>query len=571
MSVYLSVLQSLRTKLGCYYCKECIQDNPLLVSSTMNYVLVKLVQPEQRKPIAGKVGEAVTVHLVRGGVEQVPHVKMTLNYEDILSFSPPTGINRKRVLVEGLPGIGKSTLVQRICHDWSVGHLAQDYTVVIQVNLRSLPKDQPLILEDLVFTSVEDKDVAEEILRFVTYHKGREVLFIFDGFDEMPEKMQKNSLVRSILDGRFAPQSSFVVTTRPISAASLYHCVDRRVEICGFTEEGVKHFVTEYFALSNPSMGEKLLSTLYFRPQLKRLCYVPFQLLLICYTASLGGDSSEIPRTLHELVESLIILTINHNLERGSQNKCAGSIEDVSHLCSGFDELTHLALQGIEKDIIIFPDLNFEMDSAFHGLFNCIKTRNRFGVISRTWHFLHLILQEFMAAVAVANKTPEEQVVFWRQHLIMKYNKTGSFILADDRYQTIFLLYCGVSRLNNPGIQGMLLEALNTGLKPGFNLDSPLPELCEFVAESGNEQVALSILTPCGPMLEIDRSYLNDSVVWCISLYCKQMDGAGIRIDGENTQDIANCISRLEDVSTLTTVMINKRLHFSKEDDCKCI
>ena len=520
----------------------------------MQHVRLNLVQPEQRRPVAGRVDEEVAVHLARGGVEQVPHEKVALDYTDILSFSPPAGISRQRVLIEGVPGSGKSTLVQRMCHDWSVSCFAQDYKVVVQVTLRSLPKDQKLSVEDLILTSVEDEDTVKEIAKFITSQKGRGVLFVFDGFDEMLIEMQKKSIIRSILDGRLAPQSSFVVTTRPISAESLYHCVDRRVEISGFGEEEVEEYITEYFASSNPSAGRQLLTTLSLRPHIKRLCYVPLLLLMICYIVSLGGDSAELPRTLHELFELLIILTVNHNLERAGRKERAGSLQDVRRHCPSFAKLAQLALDGIEKDTIIFPDLDFDVDPALLGFFNRITARNRFSIISRTSHFLHLTVQEFMAALAVAKKTPEEQVTFWKRHLTLRYIKEGSFVLAPDRYHRLFHFYSGVSGLSTPGIQSMLLDTLNTVVKPSIRDGTPLPELCEVVAESGNAQLARSILSPCGPTVVIDGDCLkNVSVAWCVGEYCKQVDGAGVRIVGGG---VANFISQLGDVSTLVRVEV---------------
>ena len=519
----------------------------------MQHVRLNLVQPEQRRPVAGRVDKEVAVRLARGGVEQVPHEKVPLDYEDILSFSPPAGISRRRVLIEGVPGSGKSTLVQRMCHDWSAGRFAQDYKVVVQVTLRSLPKDQKLSLEDLIFTSVGVADEVQQVTDSITAHQGQEVLFMFDGFDELSEEMQENSLVRNIINGHILPQSSFVVTTRPISAESLYHCVDRRVEISGFGEEEVEEYISKYFASSNPSAGRQLLSTLSLRPHIKRLCYVPLLLLMICYIVSLGGDSAELPRTLHELFELLIILTVNHNLERAGRKERAGSLQNVRELCTSFAKLAQLALDGIEKDTIIFPDLDFDVDPALLGFFNRITARNRFGIISRTSHFLHLTVQEFMAALAVAKKTPEEQVAFWKRHLTLRYNKEGGFVLAPDRYHRLFLFYSGVSGLSTPGIQSMLLDTLNTVVKPGISRRTPLPELCEAVAESSNVQLARSILSPCGPTVVIyTGDSTNDvSVAWCVGEYFKQVDGAGIRIKGYG---VANFISQLGDVSTLVRV-----------------
>ena len=516
----------------------------------MQHVRLNLVQPKLRQPVAGRVNEAMAVNLARGGVEQVPHEKVPLDYEDILSFSPPAGISRKQVLIEGVPGSGKSTLVQRMCHDWSISRFAHDYQVVIQVTLRSLPKEHKLSLEDLIFTSVGDADKVKDVADFVTTCEGQEVLFIFDGFDELSEEMRENSLVCDIIEGHCIPQSSFVVTTRPFSAESLYHCVDRRVEISGFGEEEVEEYVTKYFA-SNPPAGRQLLSTLSLRPHIKRLCYVPLLLMMVCFIAFIGGNSPELPRTLHHLFESLIILTVNHNLERAGRKERAASLENVRRLCPNFNKLTQLALDGIEKHTIIFSDLDFEVDPALLGLFNGIAARNRFGIISHTWHFLHLTLQEFTAALAMAKKSPEEQVTFWKQHLTLRYNKEGRFVLAQDHYHRLFLFYSGLSGLSIPTIQKMLLDTLSTVVKPSISKSTPHPELCEAIAESGNKQLAWSILSQCGPKVVIDGySVMGFGAAWCVAEYCKQVDGAGIRIDG----GVANFISQMGDISTLVRV-----------------
>ena len=518
----------------------------------MQYVKLNLVQTQQWRPVTGRVEEAVAVHLAKGGVQQVPREKMPLDYQQILAFSPPNGISRQRVLIEGVAGSGKSTLTQRMCCDYTNGHFAKDYKVVVQVTMRSLPKDQKLSMEDLIFTSVGDANIVEEVASFITTHQGQAVLFIFDGFDELSEEMRQNSLVWDIIRGHILPQSSFVVTTRPISAQSLYHCVDRRVEISGFGKIEVKKYITEYFASSNPSAGKKLLLALSVRPHIERLCYVPLFLLMICYIVSLDGDSAELPRTLHQLFECLIILTVNHNLERAGWKERTGSLQDVRRLCPSFEKLTHLALEGIEKDTIIFSDLDFEVGSAFQGLFNCIATRNRFGIISRTWHFLHLAVQEFMAALAVDKKKPEEQVTFWKRHLTLKYNKKGDFALTADRYHTVFLLYSGLSGLSTPGIQNMLLDTLNTVVKPSIRSGTPLLELCDAVSESNNDQLARSILSPCGLTVQIDIGYFNYvGVTWCVTEYLKLVEGAEVRIDGMT--DFA-VISQLGGISTLGKV-----------------
>ena len=511
------------------------------------------MQPKQRKPMAGRADEAVSVCLARGGAEQVPLSKEPIEYANVLTFSPSPVMSRKKVLIEGVPGSGKSTLVQRMCHDWSVGGFAHDYELVIQVTLRSLPKDQKLSLEDLIYMTVANEADIQEIVRYVSMHQGAGVLFVFDGYDEMSEKMRQKSIICDILNGRLAPLSSFVITTRPISAESLYSCVDRRIEICGFGDEEVEDYITKYYASFNPAAGQKLLSTLSTRPNIKRLCYVPLLLTMICFLTAHGNDTQGIPPTMHQLYVDIIIHTVNYNLKREGKKERAGSIEDVINLCPSFDKLADLALDGIVTDTMIFSNLNFEADDALLGLINCIQSQTRFGTTTCTWHFLHRTLQEFMAGLAMAKKPPEEQVLFWRKHLNPRYDKRGRFVLGDDNSKSMFLFYCGVSGLSNPGIQSMLLNTLDTAMKPTISVYTPLAELCEVVSESGNEEFAYSILSVCGITVDIHDQKLQGAV-WVVAQYCKRVEGVRLSIGRPTFPVLSNISSQLESVCSLAAV-----------------
>ena len=99
----------------------------------------------------------------------------------------------------------------------------------------------------------------------------------------------------------------------------------------------------------------------------------------------------------------------------------------------------------------------------------------------------------------------------------------------------------------------MLLDTLHTVVKPSFSESTPVPALCEAVAESSNSHLAWSILSPCGLTVEIGRDcHENVGAAWCVSEYCKQVYGTGIRVDG--APGVANFISQLGDVSTLNNV-----------------
>ena len=523
---------------------------------------MNLIQPQQHNPRAGQDGAFASVNLCEGGVDEVPNQRVPLEYEDIFNFQPHGGGSRRGVLIEGVPGSGKTTLVKRMCRDWSNGSFAQDSKAVIQVLLRSLPKRNKLAIEDMVLTSVADEKVAADIAQYVRNYQGEGVLFILDGFDEISKKMHQSSIVCDILEGRLAPKASFLITSRPISAQSLYHLVDRRIEVTGFGEEEVEKYVTDYFAASDVAVGEKLISTLRSRPTIRSLCYVPLLLLMVCFVASFG---KALPRTMNELFESLVILIVNRNLEKSNRNERAKSLEDVKRICPSFMKLAHLALEGLKNDTLVFCDIPFEVDEALSGLVNCIEALNRFGVTTRTFHFLHLTLQEYFAAYALSVAPEAEVIGFWRERLLFKYPESGGYILSVDRFRTMFLLYCGVTGLGSKtGVQVMLVEAADAMFQPAIERRSALSALCQAVSEGGNRELACRVMSTCGSNVEVRlRRNLPAGIPWCIEVYGQHTEELCLSIRGDiighatcggyaSPSDTAYFLSQMKDLVTLS-------------------
>ena len=132
----------------------------------------------------------------------------------------------------------------------------------------------------------------------------------------------------------------------------------------------------------------------------------------------------------------------------------------------------------------------------------------------------------------------------------------------------MFLFYSRLSGLSTPGMQRMLLETVNSVVKPSIWWNTPLLPLCEVVAESSNEWLAQSILSPCGPTVEIYREcFCSVGLAWCVTQHCKQVEGAGIRVGEKDVRSLAitSIISLLGDVSTLTRVEVPRmKLDYGK-------
>ena len=96
------------------------------------------------------------------------------------------------VLIEGAPGIGKSTLAWELCRKWDELSVMKQYSLVVLLRLREERVQQITQVSDLFFPFEDRKNLADEVIGC----HGKGVLFVMDGFDELTVKQQSgNSLL----------------------------------------------------------------------------------------------------------------------------------------------------------------------------------------------------------------------------------------------------------------------------------------------------------------------------------------------------------------------------------------
>ena len=132
-----------------------------------------------------------------------------------------------------------------------------------------------------LFGSYENKDA---LAKEVSKNQGSGILFILDGFDELPKSLQRESYLLDLIDGDVLPESTVLITSRPSATGELLQNsqpVQKHVEILGFTEESIEDYASSVFS-SEPERLEKFKTYISAsNPAINSLMYVPLNAAII--------------------------------------------------------------------------------------------------------------------------------------------------------------------------------------------------------------------------------------------------------------------------------------------------
>ena len=130
--------------------------------------------------------------------------------------------------------------------------------------------------------------MAHDVEKSVFAHDGEGVLFIFDGWDELPSKLQGCSIIKDILQGKTLHKSSFIVTSRPTSSMNLHKLVDERIEILGFKKDEQQKYFADCLG-DDQSKVKKLQQSIKENPVIESSCYLPLNASIIVHLFKCDG------------------------------------------------------------------------------------------------------------------------------------------------------------------------------------------------------------------------------------------------------------------------------------------
>ena len=369
-------------------------------------------------------------YTLQGDVKQILQKRKKITEEDILSEEDQQKL--RFVLIEGAPGTGKSTLAWELCRKWDEFSSMKRYSLVVLLRLREAEVQRITNISEL-FCSYEGTE-KENLVHDVLTNHGNGILFILDGFDELPKQLQQKSFLLNLIKGTVLPECTVVVTSRPSATAVLLEScrprVQKRIEILGFTQESVEAYATSVFK-SEPEKLERFKAYISasHNPAINSLMYIPLNAAIVVEVYCNSESDSLLPHTLTELYTQLCLTLLNRHLQSNQLPVVNDFYRLPDDLQKMFFQLSELAFTGIENEKVIFRDIS---PSFVHfGFLDSVSALYGGGGVS--YNFLHLTVQEFLAAHYIS-QLPGGGVEVFEQYI------------DNERWNTVWRFVAGITQ-----------------------------------------------------------------------------------------------------------------------------
>ena len=386
--------------------------------------------------------------------------------------------SHKTILIKGSPGIGKSVLLAEIAFRWSKSQLLTKYILVFLLCLRDPVLQEITSLKELISYvcrgSLSDTDI-DAIAKYLFKTSGKGLVFLLDGYDELPE--QHNRFTVDIITRQILPHCGIIVSSRPHASRYLRQFATLRVEILGFTEEEQEQFIKHALKGDSCKIAE-LNDYLNNHLTIRNLCVIPFNLSVLL---SLYKHEENLPETSTAMYDYFICLIICWNLKKqgiiiDQVIKNVISLPDT--YCNIVNQLGRLSLEALDKHQLVFTSNEItrvcpEIETLPNAVncFGLLHVVEHFNVshATKTYHFLHSSIQEFLAAKYVTNLS------------LLEENTLLKDKFWDERYSNMFIFYVAITEGQRHSFKKFLCGANNKlGTIDSKFLNNPLKAIRLF-------------------------------------------------------------------------------------------
>ncbi len=360
-----------------------------------------------------------------------------INCNDIVTLLRKNN-EKKIVLTKGVAGIGKTVSVHKFILDWAEGEANQDIDCVFLLPFREINviKDKKLNLHEFLRKFyAELKNLEKSKL----YEKCK-LAFIFDGLDEsrlrlhfksetlndVEERSSVDVLFTSLVKGQLLPSALVWVTSRPAAANQIpSQYVGLFTEVRGFTDTQKEQYFRK--RITDKTLAERIISHIKTSRSLYIMCHIP----VFCWiTATVLQDiliqnsEESISTTLTEMYIHFLLIQMNMKNQKYDDQEERESTKNLDSNREMILKLAKLAFEQLKKENIVFYEkdlkacgIDVSKDTEFTGMIAEIFKKEKIFHVKKVFCFVHLSVQEFLAAVHVflcyLNKNMQELRFFF--------------------------------------------------------------------------------------------------------------------------------------------------------------
>ena len=353
------------------------------------------------------------------------------------------------ILIEGSPGIGKTTFCLKLAYDWANQRSATSFPgfeLVLLLKCRDIDGDLTEAITEQLLPNDISKDIREKFLHFIKdIHNQERVLIILDGLDELPEKSRHH--VELFLHRRILSFCYVLATTRQEKGIEVrkQFVFDILLQIEGFTEGDSFEYIRRHFKNVGPgqsSKAEKLIEEIKENVLLRDLQKNPLHLLLLCVVYQ--DHEGKLPSSRTNLYEVIVVCLLRRYCARHNVKASKEDVDLEKQFKRDIRCLGELAWNCLLKDRHSFfeeelEELERRNDKLVARRLGFVYKEESLKVLKpqHEYCFLHKSFQEFLAASYVAHKLRRNKFNVF-EHL--------DFDAVVNKFPQVFLFVCGILR-----------------------------------------------------------------------------------------------------------------------------
>uniref|UniRef100_A0A3B5Q3U6 NACHT domain-containing protein n=1 Tax=Xiphophorus maculatus TaxID=8083 RepID=A0A3B5Q3U6_XIPMA len=487
----------------------------------------------------GEVNDEHEVRQIETASRKPNRPETTIRQEDIFEVPPGRDQPIRTVMTKGVAGIGKTVLTQKFNLDWAEDKAHQNIQFIFPFTFRELNvlKEKKFSLVELVHHFFSE---TKEICSFEHF----QVLFIFDGLDEsrLPldfhnkeiltdatESTSVDVLLTNLIRGKLLPSALLWITTRPAAANQIPpQCVGMITEVRGFNDPQKEEYFRKRF--KDEEQASRIISHMKTSRSLHIMCHIP----VFCWiTATVLEDvletreEGELPSTLTEMYIHFVVVqtkVMKVKYDRGAETDPHWSPESRKMI----ESLGKLAFDQLQKGNLIFYEsdltecgIDIRAASVYSGVFTQIFKEERGLYQDKVFCFVHLSVQEFLAAL----------------HVHLTFINSGCDVMKEtQRSKTSSLL-------NKSDLKSLHQRAVDHALQsPNGHLDLFLRFLLGLSLQA-NQRLLQGLLTQTGR-----RSQTNQKTVQYIKKKISE------NVSAEKSINLFHCLNELNDRSLVEEI-----------------